>query len=423
VSASFLLRFVARRAAVLGIALGAISSLAHCGETSDDAGGAAANASSPVANPGAGATAGADAGGGSPSGGDTGTSQPTPSPAPSLPLSPYCESACANADDDDSSWAVCYSCRCKQLLGALPTQAQATCDQGNDIHVYTASIVNGVPVETDEPDDVTSCDNPALLQSVPPEAACIPGGKLGQGVLDNGVIYKFVCRRKPGVPRDAPPRYFDHGIIAHNPDNGATCYWVGNVTDSDGVFPDVDLTAGDPDKIAAYTAFWETSSGRAEGDDCVGCHDNDPFMYSPHLKSVWDWSITAHRFSPYAQVRVAGPPTAVPVRRLVSPEAAACTGCHRISDQGTCDPWAEIATGNPDYDNDRPWQADYAANPDAYFPLSTWMPFPLPDGATSRDAWTAQLGASRDFILDCCSHPDHPQCKWEAAQGFTGTLP
>jgi hypothetical protein len=309
------------------------------------------------------------------------------------------------------------------MLGALPTAAQATCDAGKDIHVYTVSLVDGAPVEHDEPDDVAACENPALLTSVPAEAACVPGGKLGQGTLDNGVIYKFVCRRKPGVPRDQPARYFDHGIIAHNPQNGATCFWVANVEESDGTFPDVDITDGDPDKVDAYTSFWEYSSGRAEGDDCVGCHDNDPFMYSQHLKSVWDFGTTAHRFSPYAQVRVAGPPTPVPTRRLVSPEAAACTGCHRISDQGTCDAWAQIAMGDPGSDDDRPWQQDFAAHPDAYFPFSTWMPYPLPDAAQTREGWVAQLGATRDFILDCCNNPEQPQCKWEDAKGFQGTLP
>ncbi len=409
-SSSALASFLLRHALSLGIAGGAVLALTHCGEQ--------ASSSSPQTDRAA-EGIGRGHGGTGPGGGSTDGRSDS---APSLPpLSPYCEQACQEAGGDDTKWAVCYSCKCKQALGALPPQSGATCAAGKDIHVYTVSLVNGVPVERDEPDDVETCENPALLESLPIEAACVPGGKLGQGTLDNGVVFKSVCRRKPGVSRAEAPVYIDHGIIAHNPQNGATCYWVAGIAESDGVLPDVDLTDGDEGKIAAYTAFWEAGSARAEGDDCVGCHDNDPFVYSPHLKSVFDFDTSAYRFSPYAQVRVDGRPTTVGSKHLVSPEAAPCTSCHRISDQGTCSDWLGISTGTPT--PDRPYELDMIAHPDAYFPYSTWMPQPLPPAATTHAKWLASFGRARDFIADCCANPTHTGCQWEDLVGFSALLP
>lgn len=351
----------------------------------------------------------------------TTSSDPTPSTLP--PLNAVCQDACDHGDEDDWHWAVCYSCKCKQAIGALPSQLEATCAAGKDIHVYTAKLQGGVVVEHDEPNDVATCDNPALLDSLPVESACVPGGKLGQGSLPNGAVYKFVCRRKVGIPRDAPPVYIDYGIIVHNPHNGATCYWAGTQPEIDGQLPPIDLSDGDPDKIIAYTNGWGVSDGRAEGDDCIGCHDNDPFMYSPHLKSVFDFDESAHRYSPYARVHVNGPPTAVGHKALVSPEAAPCTACHRITDGDTCDRWATISSGAPEVTPvARPYQPAIVKHPALYAAVARWMPHPMPDG-TTRASWEATYGAARDHIQRCCADRTRAECQWQDVTGYTGDPP
>ena len=360
-----------------------------------------------------GARGGLDMSGNSAAGGD-----PMPSTLP--PLDAACQDACDHADEDDWHWGLCYSCKCKQAIGDLPSQSEATCAAGRDIHVYVASIASGMVVEHDEPTDVVTCDNPALLDSLPAASACVPGGKLGQGSLPNGAIYKFICRRKAGVPRTAPPVYIDYGIIVHNPQNGATCFWAGSQPEIDGALPPIDLTDGDLDKVAAYVNGWGVSDGRAEGDDCIGCHDNDPFMYSPHLKSVFDFGETAYRYSPYAQVRVDGPPTAVGHRALVSPEAAPCTGCHRITDGDTCDRWVTISSGSPEVKPvARPYQTEIMKHPALYSAVATWMPHPMPPGTTHR-AWEAAYGPARDHIQRCCADRQSPGCDWQDVTGYTG---
>jgi hypothetical protein len=335
------------------------------------------------------------------------------------PLSPVCQTACDKASPtNDQSWSICYSCKCKQAIGALPPPTKATCANGKDIHVFTAELVDGGVAETDQPDDQDACDNPALLDSLPRDAGCTPGGKLGQETLQNGAVYKFICRRQPGLSRTAAPRYIDHGIIAHNPKNGATCFWVDHAGNSDGVLPGVDITDGDPAKVAAYMAFWDAQQ---EGDHCVECHDNDPFMYSPHLKSVFDFQTKAYLFGPYAQVRVAGPPTAIPSRHLVSKEAAYCTDCHRISEANTCAMWLNVAAGTPL--EGRNYQPEITSDAGAFYPLTTWMPHPLPPTYPTRASWDATYGATISFIKDCCAHPDQSGCVWSIKPGFTGQAP
>jgi hypothetical protein len=138
-----------------------------------------------------------------------------------------------------------------------------------------------------------------------------------------------------------------------------------------------------------------------EGDRCVSCHDNDPFVYTPHLEGVWRFDLDAYRFGPYAQVRIAGPPTSIPHRHLVSDEASPCTTCHRIADGRTCATFVPSSAGLPA--ENLPYQPELRRER----ALTRWMPHP-------SGAWSPALDAAVAHIEKCCASPDDPACRWAA---------
>jgi hypothetical protein len=208
--------------------------------------------------------------------------------------------------------------------------------------------------------------------------------------------------------------YDDMGVIGHNPTTGATCFWEdhGDVDNrSDGVFSSLDVSDGDPAKLAALRRVLFGY----EGDRCVACHDNDPYMLSPHVSALWRWDLTQYLNGPYAQVRVASEPTPVPHRHLVTQQAAPCRRCHRLSDGRSCKTWIANSTGNPP--PERPFQAELLdAGPDLY-PFVFWMPHGLPP---TRSEWDSQYAGAVAHIRGCCDAPDSPGCVWEALPGYAG---
>jgi hypothetical protein len=297
-----------------------------------------------------------------------------------------CERACA-ATDDEREQTVCHACRCKEALGELPPPEAMTCVRGTEIPIYR--LEGGRVVETKELG--VTCKNPALIEVMPANQACTPGSRLGQ-VVTGTAIYRFMCRRAPDGAA-----YDDIGIIGHNPKTGATCFWTAlDEKRTDGVIPALDVSDGDPKKLDALAQSMQLAY---EGDKCVSCHDGDPFLYTPHLEGVWRWDTDVYRFGPYKQVRLAGPPTPVAHKHLVSDEASPCTTCHRIADGRTCDTFVPSSAGI--VDEDLPYQPELMRSR----ALARWMPHPPGTWGPAQDAAVAH-------IRTCCASPDAPTCRW-----------
>ena len=333
---------------------------------------------------------------------------------PRPPLSATCERACAAAvgsAEDSDVWATCYACRCVAELGPLPAPSDLTCAKGELAPIQRVVKKAGAWSEERVLDEQPTCANPSLLDSLPVSQACTPGVRLGQ-LTTPKAIFKWICRRRDGLAKDATDLYDDIGIIGHNPSTGATCFWFdrGDADHrSDGVLPALDVSDGDPQKLAQLHAVAQGY----EGDRCVTCHDNDPFMFSPHLEAVWRFELGAYLSGPYAQVRIAGTPTATSHQSLVSPQAGACLACHRLTNGRTCETWVQNATGNPPAE--RPFQAELLSGDPGLFPFLFWMPHPLPE---TRASWDTQYADSVAFVRSCCATPTAPGCTWEPVPGY-----
>lgn len=323
-----------------------------------------------------------------------------------------CGEPCAETGTD-AGLARCYACRCKEAMdGWLPGPEELQCGRGEPIVVYTADEAGTLtPVE----EAVSTCANPTLLYGT-----CAPGGTLGQ--LQHGdVSVKWICRRNtwrrdhddPSVPYD------DVGAIFYNTRTGASCWF----DDKDGTglagenWPDMDLTRADADVDGWLDFFYNT-----DGKSCVGCHDNDPYNYTPYLRSV-TWQAGPWTAGPFLRVTKSGALKPTGARHLVSPEAAACTTCHRITSTQTCAAWAPDAIGaakGAGYQDLVLAAAGDATNP--LWHLGTWMP---PEAGDDPAAWAAAYGTAAATVTTCCAHPgvdqpaegDVPACVWEDLPG------
>jgi hypothetical protein len=288
--------------------------------------------------------------------------------------------------------------------GWLPGPDELQCDQGAPIEVFTADAIGRLtPLDGAAP----ACANPTLLYGT-----CASGGTLGQ--LRRGDVHvKWICRRNEAAAHPGAP-FDDVGVILYNARTGASCWFddmdrTGLAADN---WPDLDLTRPDADLEAWTRLFYFT-----DGEGCVGCHDNDPFVYTPYLRSV-GWREGPWAAGPFQLVGLDGALRPTGGRHLVSPEAAACTSCHRISAGATCAAWAPDSIGAAKGGGHEDHLAEAAGDPDSpLWALGTWMPPDLPD----PEAWHARAGAAADLVTACCREPGvdqpaalgRPACVWE----------
>ena len=179
-----------------------------------------------------------------------------------------------------------------------------------------------------------TCDHPNVLNK-----ECDPGSRFQVLVQTDDVAIVAHCRKKGGSTG-----YGDIAVIQYNRQNGATCFYQSRLGTgaSANMGPFVprpsDASVGSP---------WQTPHDTA-GIQCVGCHDNGPFVRSPYLAQLrdeprnrlpgtnagpgpWDQRFTWNRTLPYRFVgndfqswksfSVTVPPTA---------EGAQCLSCHRM---------------------------------------------------------------------------------------------
>ena len=209
--------------------------------------------------------------------------------------------------------------------------------------------------------------------------------------------------------------YDDHGMILHNERTGATCFY----DDTDGVTngnsnPDIDLTSGDPKKVTDFmNTYYEL-----EGGNCIGCHDNDPFMYSPYVKAAgWETS-ESYTFGKYFAVRTVEPEKSHVVS-LTAEKAGPCLSCHRIGQANTCRIFATDSAGMDPPSGLHKWlktppPRGTAISPDgAKWNFPAWMPTNEAQGDPTDASWHDAYGEAIETIRTCCTNHDAPGCTWE----------
>ena len=314
-----------------------------------------------------------------------------------------CTEACADTMSD-AGVMLCYSCRCKGAFDNwLPTREEVQCSTATDIVTYHADISGAETVLEPAADGVTACANPSLLTG-----SCRQGSKLGQ--LQHGdVMLRWICR-DPYVDVDGNVIYEDMGLIGQNTRTGVACFWddVDNVTHDDDM-PPLDLMEATDEEREHFMEVFYFVDGSGT---CRTCHDHDPFIYTPYLQST-DWITVAADKGPYSFAKLDGYAKTTGNFHLVSPEANACTACHRIGSQGTCETFVRDSLGSKGSTYEQ--EVHDAAMPgNPHWKLAYWMPsaqLVVPDYET----WLSTFGPARDHILECCASPGSNigDCVWE----------
>jgi hypothetical protein len=319
---------------------------------------------------------------------------------------PATPDACAEACGDLASRegiALCHSCRCKDAFDDwLPPASQLQCENAETIVTYHARLTDtGFELEPSPPSAVT-CANPSLLTG-----SCRQGSRLGR-IDHDDVSVVWVCR-DPYLELDGRVVFEDMAVIGHNRRTGATCFWddINDVMHEDDA-PPLDLLAATEDERARFVARFSFT----DGSGCIGCHDHDPFLYTPYLQST-GWTSVAADKGPYHLVDLSGAARPTNVQHLVSPEAAACTTCHRLGSENTCSLFAPDALGvhkTVDYE-----PAVHAATEPGspHWPLAYWMPGP-PHALTDFTQWEDTYATAKAHILQCCESPgvNADGCAW-----------
>jgi len=193
---------------------------------------------------------------------------------------------------------------CAQYLGPIPAMS---CSEAQVVPI----TVDGVEV-FERP---ATCDRPSALT----------------GTCETG---ERIAARYTGTHHDGSPRpevVFVNfcrdggmGVIGHNRETGATCFFHMNQA-----FPNTDRHPGsnDPD----YDDYWQTAAEVA-ADRCQDCHQADPWIHSPWIDQLRDPDDPAQPLVPVTAS--AGSPYIVVGRGFTQPRQAgapdnACTSCHR----------------------------------------------------------------------------------------------
>ncbi len=193
---------------------------------------------------------------------------------------------------------------CAQYLGPIPAMSCADA-------TLMPITVDGVEVfETP-----ARCDRPSALT--------------GTCETEERIAARYTGTHNDGSPR--PEVVFVNfcrdggmGVIGHNSETGATCFFHINMR-----FPNDTLHPGSNDP--KYDDYWQ-SADLVAADNCQGCHQADPWLHSPWIDQLRDphdsslplVPLTASTDSPYF---VVGDGFTQPYN-VGAPENS-CTSCHR----------------------------------------------------------------------------------------------
>lgn len=283
-----------------------------------------------------------------------------------------------------------YGEMCAKLIGQVPA---FDCTKGT---------VVPITVDGKEPSSYTKgmkCDRPSLLEYKDPASfgQCTPYSKI-QDLSYEGVQISAFCRREFLRPEESP-FYDEVDVILHSQKTGATCWFHAEY--KEGSNKGFDASRVPPPnekkppsgKVAAKDFWWQPA--RTATKDCGGCHDADPFMFSPWIGQTWQ-KVPSDPLGKYHHL---GPDFAAWHSSSISTRDNTCTGCHRIGNQESCRNFIEFAAGLK-----QPPGGNTLANS---YPLSHWMPV---NNTQSREFWSIAHANSVSQLLTCCKDPKNPIC-------------
>lgn len=277
-----------------------------------------------------------------------------------------------------------YTADCEAALGPIP---DIDCDRSVEVEVTVTDPETGDVRVVRGPEDLEdgTCDAPSWI------SGCNVGSRVGSGRNAQGAVFHWICRKNgPDTPDGL---YDDIALLGQDPLSGATCFWG---APADGARrPGVLPRPGSADD----DGYWADLPALADL-RCRDCHDNDPVLVTPWIRpsGVIDSDPTApfellgaELLDPYT------PGAWMPGRVLVHPDAAACTGCHLLTNRFTCE-LAALATGTAHRLAStavRSWPRDHWM--DTFDPAALLAAYP-----TEAD-WDAVYGPAVAAIDGCCA--------------------
>jgi hypothetical protein len=287
-----------------------------------------------------------------------------------------------------------YASLCSELIAPVPA---FDCSTG----IEALITVNGlqVPAELAFTPGM-GCDRPALLPyGEDSDWQCVPGSMALLLADNEQVQISAFCRKKYHRSGPEETHLFDEiDIIAHAPGSGATCWFHAEGESREQPLdgrrvPPPDEAAPPAGQLAAQDFWWPPQ--RTAGMNCGGCHDNDPFYYSPYIAQTGQ--LPANPFGRY-DFYIGSAFNAWPPPRSMEIRGNTCMGCHRIGASFTCGEGSLQALG-----------AAHSPGLDAWakqWPQSHWMPV---EQDMSEAQWQVHYARSVQDIQACCQASNQQQ--------------
>ncbi len=321
---------------------------------------------------------------------------------------------------------VAYAKKCLEELGPIPFFPEI-----GDGDYETYSCLNSTPIPmtvTDDSGNVTypetkqtQCDKPQFIYS-----SCEPNAVTGQTngprvasrTNEQGTTFVILCRK--ALPEEG--MYNDVAMIGHNPYTGKTCYYQNGLyrlTDGNHVPHPAD-EVDSPGSPQVSESLWSgIHGGLGSGIQCAECHDSDPFIHTPWIDGAkdergetvipklgtHDGYANGFNDAPYSIVNLEGQGWTMP-KHLTSPEAAACTKCHRVGDGRWASSWLRRLEGTDTF-----W-SNLLTQTGLQFDHVFWMP-PDAEGIDETTWADSRHGKALDFIQKCETTPTAEECIWE----------
>ena len=330
--------------------------------------------------------------------------------------------------DEEIRSVTAYAEACVAQLGEIPffprvgeaegDYATYNCLDSTPIPM-TVTLADGTVLMPEE--EVDACDNPQFIYS-----SCEPnavtgrtnGPRVASRENEQGTHWVLLCRKA----KTEEGEYNDIAMIGHNPYTGKTCYFQNALySQTDGLHiphpgDKVDSTASPQQSESLWRGI---QGGYGSGIECVECHDSDPFIHTPWIDGALDSKgdpiipkmgiddgfTEGFNEAPYSLVDLAGQGWTMP-KVLTSPEARACTKCHRIGDGRWAKSWMRRMEGDDTFWN------NLVTDEYLKFAHLYWMP-PEMEGINEETWADSEYGKAFTFIQDCASNPSNEACKWE----------
>jgi hypothetical protein len=310
-----------------------------------------------------------------------------------------------------------YGALCEKELGPIPffpkqpdgSYATYDCINGSysvQIPITITDANGGVTSPSSKP---ARCDRPDWLRG-----SCAPYTHVARSVNDQGTRWVLICRAPDDTQGAAVTTYNDIAIIGHNPQSGRACF----VQNALFVKNDATHVPSISDPVQA-DGMWASF----KGESCNSCHDADPWIHSPWLDQAkyQDGTHVVPRQGEDAAYPLGkGAPFSLVAQKangwasrkyVVSPEAAACTGCHRMGSG------AELF-GESLQDPDQSWTSRALGGDNVFFggvtpafqqfAASHWMPPDL-TGVTQQNFAQTDQGKAAAFLVQCAKANN---CQW-----------